>query len=69
MYWWIAIGLALASVFNVWHLLWVMPLALIVHRLYMQAGIASARPVDASVIFVRSAFVVGPAIGVLVLWP
>jgi hypothetical protein len=68
-YWWIAIGFALASAFSVWHLLWLMPLALIVPILYTQAQSASARRTDASAIFVKSAFVVAPAIGALVFWP
>jgi len=67
-YWWIAICLALVSAFSVLHLLWLMPLALIVPRLYVQAQIASGRRTDASAIFVKSAFVVAPAMGALLLW-
>ncbi|MDH0095300.1 hypothetical protein N7333_01755 [Pseudomonas sp. GD04158] len=66
IYWWISIGFALVSAFNPWHLLWLMPLALIAPMLFMQAEMASSFRTSVTSIFFKSLFVLGPALGALI---
>lgn len=58
LYWWICIGFAATSQFSPWHLLWLMPLSLVVPMLFMMTGSVVA-------IFIASAIIIGPAIGAL----
>lgn len=59
VYWWICIGLAAASQFSPWHLLWLMLLSLVVPMFFMMAGSVVR-------IFVASALLIGPAVGALI---
>ena len=59
VYWWISIGLATTSSFSPWHLLWLMPVSLVVPMLFMFSGSTIAT-------FLASGLILGPAIGAVV---
>lgn len=66
VYWWSSIGFALASLFSPWHLLWVMPLALIVPTILMQVEMSSSFRTSVSSIFLKSLFIFAPVVGALI---
>jgi hypothetical protein len=68
IYWWPTIGLIALSSISVYHLFWLMPLALIIPMVLMQAEIATKLRVNVGSIFVKSLFLMGPAVGALIYW-
>ena len=68
IYWWIGIGLCLAGLFSPWHLLWVMPLAVVVPMIAMYMELASTFSPTAPSIFIKTALVLGPSMAALIYW-
>ena len=68
IYWWAAIGLVAFTSISVYHLLWLMPLALIVPLVLMHAEISTTLHANVSSIFFKSLFIIGPAVGALIYW-
>lgn len=66
IYWWISIGLALESTFNPWHLLWLMPLELIVPVIFMYFEMASKSRASVTSVFYQSFIIIGPVLGLLI---
>lgn len=66
VYWWTTIGLVALSSTSVFHLLWLMPLALFVPMVIMHAEISTKFHASVGSIFVKSLFVIGPAVTALI---
>ena len=68
IYWWGFIGLVFLSGLSVYHLLWLMPLALIIPGVLMQTEISTKLRANVGSIFIKSLFLIGPAVGALLYW-
>ncbi len=68
IYWWAFIGLVFLSDLSVYHLLWLMPLALIIPGVLMQTEISTKLRANVGSIFIKSLFLIGPAVGALLYW-
>ena len=68
IYWWAIIGLVFLSSISVFHLLWLMPLALVIPMILMQTEISTKLQANVASIFVKSLFLIGPAVGALLYW-
>jgi len=65
-YWWLIIGLAILASISVYHLFWLMPVALLVPMLLMQVELSRTLRVSVGGIFIKSLFIIGPAIGAVI---
>lgn len=66
IYWWLAIVLVMVINISVYHLFWLMPLALIFPAVFMQAEISATSRSGLGSIFFKSLFIIGPAFGALI---
>ena len=65
VYWWLIIGIVFLLEFSVYHLIWLMPLALFVPLIFMQTKVLSQRYTSTVSIFIKSLFILGTAIWLL----
>ena len=68
IYWWAFIALVFILGISVYHLLWLMLLALFIPMMLMQAEITTKLHANVGSIFIKSLFLIGPAIGALLYW-
>src|SRR5262245_3537688 len=66
IFWWLEIALAIFGLFSHFHLLWLMPLSILLPGAVMQTEIRTSLASSVPTIFLKSSLLIGPTIALLV---